>query len=91
MRRNRTLGSASKAHALSSAGIRCANARPGSGAEYAESVGGTIRVVANVVEKKETSKPDRGVVSFQRQCVNQRGEVVQEMKATLMFKRRPNG
>ena len=51
--------------------------------------GDTIRVVAKVIEKKETSKPDRGVVTFQRQCVNQRGEVVQEMKATLMFKRRP--
>jgi acyl dehydratase len=51
--------------------------------------GDTIRVVAKVVEKKETSKPDRGVVSFQRQCVKQDGSVVQEMKATLMFKRRP--
>ncbi|MFT3816576.1 MAG: MaoC/PaaZ C-terminal domain-containing protein [Rubrivivax sp.] len=51
--------------------------------------GDTIRVVATVVEKKETSKPDRGVISLQRQCVNQRGEVVQRMKATLMYKRRP--
>ena len=30
-----------------------------------------------------------GVISFQRQCVNQHGSVVQEMKATLMYKRRP--
>ena len=51
--------------------------------------GDTIRVVAKVIEKKETSKPDRGVVTFQRQCVKQDGSVVQEMKATLMFKRRP--
>jgi acyl dehydratase len=50
--------------------------------------GDTIRMVAKVVEKKETSKPDRGVVSFQRQAVNQHGVVVQEMKATLMYKRR---
>jgi acyl dehydratase len=42
-----------------------------------------------VIEKKETSKPDRGVITFQRQCVKQDGSVVQEMKATLMYKRRP--
>ncbi|QDL38599.1 MaoC/PaaZ C-terminal domain-containing protein [Rhodoferax sediminis] len=53
--------------------------------------GDTIRLVSKVVEKKETSKPDRGVVSFQRQCVKQDGSVVQEMKATLMYKRRPKG
>jgi acyl dehydratase len=51
--------------------------------------GDTIRVVQKVVEKKETSKPDRGVITFQRQCVKQDGSVVQEMKATLMYKRRP--
>ncbi|MBY4596874.1 MaoC/PaaZ C-terminal domain-containing protein [Ottowia caeni] len=50
--------------------------------------GDTIRVVQKVVEKKETSKLDRGVISFLRQCVNQNGTVVQEMKATLMYKRR---
>lgn len=51
--------------------------------------GDTIRVVATVVKKAETSKPDRGVVTFQRQCVKQDGTVVQEMTATLMYKRRP--
>lgn len=51
--------------------------------------GDTIRVVQKVVEKKETSKPDRGVISFLRQCVKQDGSVAQEMKATLMYKRRP--
>ena len=51
--------------------------------------GDTIRMVQKVVEKKETSKPDRGVVTFLRQCVKQDGTVVQEMKATLMYKRRP--
>ena len=51
--------------------------------------GDTVRLVQTVVEKKETSKPDRGVISFQRQCVNQHGVAVQEMKATLMYKRRP--
>ena len=51
--------------------------------------GDTIRVVQTVVEKKETSKPDRGVITFMRRCVKQDGSVVQEMKATLMYKRRP--
>ena len=50
--------------------------------------GDTIRLVQKVVETKETSKPDRGIVSFQRQCVKQDGTVVQEMKATLMYRRR---
>lgn len=51
--------------------------------------GDTIRVVQKVIEKKATSKPDRGVITFLRQCVKQDGSVVQEMKATLMYKRRP--
>lgn len=50
--------------------------------------GDTLRMLSKVVEKKETSKADRGVISFQRQCVNQHGTVVQEMKATLMYKRK---
>lgn len=51
--------------------------------------GDTIRMVSRVLEKKETSKPDRGVVTFQRQCVKQDGTVAQEMKAMLMYRRRP--
>ena len=51
--------------------------------------GDTIRVHATVVDKKETSKTDRGVVSLLRKCVKQDGSVVQEMKATLMYRRRP--
>lgn len=51
--------------------------------------GDTIRMLSRVVEKKESKKPERGVITFQRQCINQHGAVVQEMKATLMYKRRP--
>lgn len=51
--------------------------------------GDTIRLHSKVHEKNETGKQDRGVVSFVRKCVNQNGIVVQEMKATLMYKRRP--
>ena len=51
--------------------------------------GDTIRLEQTVVGKKETSKPDRGVITFERRCVNQRDEVVQQMKATLLYRRRP--
>jgi len=50
--------------------------------------GDTIHMVSKVVEKKETSKKDRGVVSFERRCVKQDGSVVQEMRATLLYRRR---
>ena len=51
--------------------------------------GDTIRMRMRVLEKKETSKPDRGVVTFMRECVRHDGTVVQEMKATQLFRRRP--
>jgi acyl dehydratase len=52
--------------------------------------GDTIRMRARVVDTKASSKPDRGVVTFLRECIKQDGSVVQEMKATLMYRRRPN-
>jgi len=51
--------------------------------------GDTICMHAKVIEKKESSKPDRGVITFERKCIKQDGTAVQEMKATLMYKRRP--
>lgn len=51
--------------------------------------GDTIRLHSRVLSKKESSKPDRGVVSFQRQCIKQDGSVAQEMTATLLYRRRP--
>jgi acyl dehydratase len=51
--------------------------------------GDTIRMHSRVVSKKESSKPDRGVVTFQRQCVKQDGTVAQEMTATFLYRRRP--
>ncbi|GAA5232137.1 acyl dehydratase [Verticiella sediminum] len=50
--------------------------------------GDTIRLQSRVIEKKASSKSDRGVVTFQRQCVKQDGSVVQEMTATLLYRRR---
>jgi len=51
--------------------------------------GDTIRMRQQVIEKKETSKPDRGVVKFARKVLNQRDEVVMEMEATILYRRRP--
>lgn len=51
--------------------------------------GDTLFMRSTVKEKKESSKPDRGVVSFLREFVNQHDEAVQSMTATFMYKRRP--
>lgn len=51
--------------------------------------GDTIHVETTVIAKKETSQPDRGVVTFARSFVNQRHEAVQEMEVTIMYRRRP--
>ena len=51
-------------------------------------IGDTIKVRAKVIGKKETSKPDRGIVTLERQVINQRGEVVQEGETDLMVARR---
>lgn len=51
--------------------------------------GDTIHMQSMVIGKKETSKPDRGIVVFRRECIKQDGSKVQEMEATLMYRRRP--
>lgn len=51
-------------------------------------LGDTITVRSRVAEKRETSKPDRGIVIFAVEVVNQRGEVVQQGTQTLLVKRR---
>lgn len=55
----------------------------------AVSHGDTIQMITEILEKKESSKPDRGVVTLKRRIVNQRGESVQEMTAKLLYRRRP--
>jgi acyl dehydratase len=52
-------------------------------------IGDTIRVHAKVSAKKETDKPDRGVITVERQVLNQRNEVVQEGETELVVERRP--
>ena len=51
--------------------------------------GDTIRMRVRVLEKKETSKPDRGVVTLQREIVKQDGTVAQEMTTKFLYRRRP--
>jgi acyl dehydratase len=53
-------------------------------------IGDTIRVRARVAGKREGDKPDRGIVTVERQVLNQRGEVVQEGETEhLVEGRRP--
>ena len=51
-------------------------------------IGDTLRVHVEVAGKRETSRPDRGVVAFGRQVINQRGEVVVEGVWKLLVRRR---
>lgn len=49
--------------------------------------GDTVRLQLEVAEKKETSKPDRGIVKFAARILNQRNELVVDMQWTLLMKR----
>lgn len=51
-------------------------------------IGDTIKVRAKVTAKRETGKPDRGIVTLERQVINQKGEVVQEGETDVMVARR---
>jgi len=48
--------------------------------------GDTIYMEQTVVQKKPTSKPERGIIVFKREIKNQHGTVVQEMEATIMYR-----
>lgn len=49
--------------------------------------GDTVHLQMTVAEKKETSKPDRGIVFFDTEMQNQDGQVVQAGRWTLMMRR----
>lgn len=51
--------------------------------------GDTIHAWIKVLEKRETSRPDRGVMKRELRVLNQRGEVVQEGVQTFLLKRKP--
>jgi acyl dehydratase len=49
--------------------------------------GDTIRVEIEVVDRRETRKPDRGVVTFRHRVLNQRDEAVLEATISRMIRR----
>ncbi len=50
-------------------------------------IGDTVRLELKVAEKKETSKPDRGVVVFDTRVLNQHDQAVIEGQWTLLMRR----
>ncbi|MEW6114591.1 MAG: MaoC/PaaZ C-terminal domain-containing protein, partial [Thermodesulfobacteriota bacterium] len=40
-------------------------------------IGDTVHVLQRVTELRETSKPDRGIMTFEKELINQHGQVVQ--------------
>lgn len=51
-------------------------------------IGDTIGVEIEVVDRRETQKPDRGIVTFHHRVTNQKGEVVLEYRVKRMIRRR---
>jgi acyl dehydratase len=49
--------------------------------------GDTIRVEVEVVDKRETKKPDRGIVTYRHRVRNQRDELVMEARIQRMIRR----
>jgi acyl dehydratase len=50
--------------------------------------GDTIRVELEVVDKRETRKADRGIVTYRHRVLNQRDEVVLELTIQRMIRRK---
>ena len=50
-------------------------------------IGDTVRARIEVLEKRETSKPDRGIMKRLLQVINQRDDVVQEGVQVFLLKR----
>jgi acyl dehydratase len=53
--------------------------------------GDTIRVEIEVVDKRETKKADRGIVTYRHRILNQRDEVVLEARVQRMIRRAGTG
>src|SRR5918911_3189227 len=51
--------------------------------------GDTVRARIKVLDRRETSRPDRGIVRRELRVFNQRGECVQEAEQVFLIKRRP--
>lgn len=53
--------------------------------------GDTVRMRSTVLEKRTTSKPGRGIVTFRREFMNQKDEAVQSMTATFLYRCKATG
>jgi len=51
-------------------------------------VGDTIHVVVRLAEKRETRRPDRGIVTTDHRVINQRREEAMSCRVTRMIRRR---
>jgi acyl dehydratase len=51
-------------------------------------IGDTVHLEVEVVDSKETSKNDRGIVTLKRRLINQEGTLVQEGETPLMVRKR---
>ena len=54
-------------------------------------IGDTIHARVSAVEKKETSKPDRGILKRKFEVLNQNGDIVQEGVQVFLLKRLTEG
>jgi acyl dehydratase len=50
--------------------------------------GDTLRVSVTITDKRETRKPDRGIVTYRHEVTNQRGEAVLEAVVKRMIRRK---
>ena len=50
--------------------------------------GDTLRVEVEIVDKRETKKADRGIVTYKHRVLNQRDETVMELTLQRMIKRK---
>lgn len=53
-------------------------------------IGDTVHVVQRVKEMRESSKKDRGILTFEKELVNQGGEIVQTGTTTVLLAKRGN-
>jgi len=51
--------------------------------------GDTIKVEIEIINKRETKNPERGIVIHRETCLNQREEVILEEEATHLMMRKP--
>lgn len=54
-------------------------------------IGDTLHVKVRIASKRETKKPDRGILVEAVQLINQRKEIVTEGEHVVMMRRRPAG